>query len=93
MLSKALLPLFFETLTGGLLENFAKFTGKQICRSFDKVGVRLPQGFNLIKKETPAKVFSCELCEFFKNGFFYRTPTVAASSSMRQDLISKFIII
>ena len=29
-------------------------------------------------KETPAQVFSCELCEISKNTFFYRTPEVAA---------------
>ena len=34
---------------------------------------------NFIKKETLTRVFSCEFCEFFKNTFFRRTPTVAAS--------------
>ena len=33
---------------------------------------------NFIKKETLAQVFSCEVCEIFKNAFFYRTPSVAA---------------
>ena len=28
------------------------------------------------------QVFSCELCEIFKNTFFYRTPPVAASISI-----------
>ena len=32
---------------------------------------------NSIKKETLAKIFSCEFCEIFKNTFFYRTPSVA----------------
>ena len=34
---------------------------------------------NLIKKETPTQMFSCENCETFKNTFFYRTPLVVAS--------------
>ena len=33
----------------------------------------------LLEKESPAQVFSCEICEIFKNTFFYRTPLVAAS--------------
>ena len=35
--------------------------------------------FDFIKKETLAQVFSCELCEIYKNTFSYRTPPVAAS--------------
>ena len=31
------------------------------------------------QKETPTLVFSCEVCEIFKDTFFYRTPPVAAS--------------
>ena len=33
-----------------------------------------PQACNLFKKETLAKVFSCELCEILKEHFVYRTP-------------------
>ena len=32
-----------------------------------------------IKKETLAKVFSCEFYEISKDTFFYRTPLLAAS--------------
>ena len=46
----------------GALENFAKFTGKHLCR---------PQACNFINKETLlAQVFSCEFCEIFKKTFF-----------------------
>ena len=38
-----------------------------------------PEACNFIKKETLAKVFSCEFCEIYKNNFCYRTPLVAAS--------------
>ena len=52
----------------GVLRNFAKFTGKDLCQSLF---------FN--KKETLAQVFSCEFCDIFKNTFFHKTPLVAAS--------------
>ena len=32
-----------------------------------------------LKKETPTLVFSCEYSEIFKNSFFHRTNSVAAS--------------
>ena len=51
----------------GVLRNFAKFTGKH-----------LPQACEFIKKESLAQVFFCEICEIYKNTFFYRTPPVAA---------------
>ena len=54
----------------GVLENIAKFTGKHLCQSlfFNKVvGLR---DATLLKKETLAQVFSCEVCEIFKNTFF-----------------------
>ena len=40
-----------------------------------------PPASNFIKKETLAQVFSCKICEIFKNTFFYRIPPVAASGS------------
>ena len=45
----------------GFLRNFAKFTGKHLCR---------PEPCNFIKKETLAQVFSCEFCEISKNTLF-----------------------
>ena len=36
---------------------------------------------NFIKKESLARVSSCEFCEIFKNTISYRTPSVAASIS------------
>ena len=63
----------------GVLENFAKFTGKHLSQSlfFNKVaGLRLQLHWkrdsgmcNFIKKETLAQVFSCELCEIFQSTF------------------------
>ena len=59
----------------GVLRNFAKITGKQLCQSlcFNKVA---DQACNFIKIETLAQVFSCEFCEIFKNNFFYKTRPV-----------------
>ena len=52
-----------------VLRNFTKFTGKHLCQSlfFNKVG---GLGYNYIKKEILAQVFSCEICEISKNTFF-----------------------
>ena len=51
----------------GVLRNFAKFTGKHLCKS---LFLLQPQACNFIKKETLAQVFSCEFCEISKNTFF-----------------------
>ena len=57
-----------------VLRNFAKLIRKHLCQSlfFNKVST-------LLKKETLAQVFSCELCDTSKNIFSYRTPPVAVS--------------
>ena len=39
---------------------------------------------NFIKKETLAKVFSCEFYEIFKSSFFYRTPLVTAFANSKK---------
>ena len=49
----------------GVLRNLTKFTGKHLCQN-----LFFPQACNLIKKETLAQVFSCELCEIFEITFF-----------------------
>ena len=53
----------------GVLKNFAKFTEKHPCQSlfFNKIA---DVAYNFVKKETLAQVFSCEVCEIFKNIFF-----------------------
>ena len=55
--------MFFKK---GVLENFAKFTGKYLSQSL------------FFNRETLAQVFSCGFCEIFKNTFFHRIPPVAA---------------
>ena len=59
----------------GVLINFAKFTGKNLCEGlfFNKAALEA-----LTKKETLAQVFSCEFCEISKSTFFYRTTLVIA---------------
>ena len=60
----------------GVLKNFAKFTGKHLCRSlfFKKVASLRPTTF-LFKKgfRHRRQVFSCEVYEIFKNTFFTDT--------------------
>ena len=68
----------------GVLENFAKFTGKHLCQSLFLIKRLRHEAWNFIKKETLAQVFTCEFSEISKNTFFYRTPPVAASVSYIQ---------
>ena len=69
----------------GVLRNFAKFTGKHLCKSlfFNKVA---GPACSFIKKETLAQVFSCEFCEISKNTFSTEHLWVTASWS-RPELI------
>ena len=55
-------------LLKGVVKNFAKFTGKQLCRSlfFNEVAGLKPA--TLLEKDTGTGV-SCEFCEVFKNTF------------------------
>ena len=46
-------------------------------------------GLQFIKKETLVQAFFCEICEIFKNTFFYRTPPVAASGSSLKKMFKK----
>ena len=34
--------------------------------------------YNFLKIKAPTRLFSCEICEIFKNTFFLRTPLVVA---------------
>ena len=63
----------------GVFRNFAKFTGKHLCQSLFLSKVAGLRSATLLKKETQARVFSCEFYEISKNTFSYRTPPVAAS--------------
>ena len=51
----------------------------------------IPQICNFIKKESLARVFSCEFCEISKKTFFHKTPLVATSvlSLNTVDTLSK----
>ena len=63
----------------GVLKNFAKFTGKDLCQSLflnKEAGLRQ----TLLTKETQTQVFSCEFCEISQYTFSYRTPLVATSA-------------
>ena len=69
----------------GALRNFAKFTGKHLCKSLflNKVAGLVLQ---LYLKKRLWHVFSCEFCEISKSTFSYRTPPVAASVSTLNNL-------
>ena len=58
-----------------VLENFTNFTGMYLCWSLFLIKLL---AFNFIKRDL-TQLFSCKICEIFKNTCFYRTPPVAAS--------------
>ena len=70
------LQMFFKI---GILKSFANFTGRHLCWRLFLKNLQT-EGLQLHKKKTPTQVFSCEVCEIYKNTFSYRTPPVTASA-------------
>ena len=63
----------------GVLKNFANFTEKQLRWNFFLIKLKALSSATLLKREVcPTQAFSCEICEIFKNTFFYSTPRLAA---------------
>ena len=56
---------------------------------FNKVATKL-QVLQLYYKDTPTQVFSCKVCEIFKNTFSYKTPPVAASAFFKKVLFNSY---
>ena len=52
-----------------VFKNLAEFTAKHPCWSLFLKKLKA-SGLQLCSKETPAEVFSCELCEIFQHTFF-----------------------
>ena len=65
-------------LKKSVLKNFANFTEKNLCWILFLI---MQQAFRspTLLKETPTQLFSCKICDIFKNTFSYREPLVAAS--------------
>ena len=55
----------------GVLINFTKFTGKHLCQCLVLNKVARHRPATLLKKETLAKMFSCEFCVKFLRTLFY----------------------
>ena len=74
-----------EAATRGVLRNFTKFTGKQLCQNlfFNKVA---GLACNFIKKETLAQAFSCIFCEISKNTFFTEQLWMTSSLQLSFDI-------
>ena len=73
--------MFFKII---VLKNFVNFTGEHLCWRLLLIKL-LAWGPVISLKETSTQVISCEICEVFKNTFFYRTPPVIAFvDSMQQ---------
>ena len=70
------LEMFYKK---GVLQNFAKFTGRQLCKSLffkNIVDSRTP-----IKKVTPSQVFPCEFFKVFANTILVEQLGTAASEN------------
>ena len=52
---------------------FANFTGNHLCWSLFLIKLQT-WDLQLYLKETPTNVFSCEMCQIFKNNFSYSAP-------------------
>ena len=68
--------IFFKI---GALKNFAKFTGKDLCRSliFDKVADIRPATSFKKRHRYLTQVFFCKFWKILKNSLIYRTLPVA----------------
>ena len=73
----------------GVLKNFGKYPGKHLLHIlfFNELAGLWSEACNLIKKETLAQVFSCDIAKFFENIFLYKTSLVAAF------LLSTFLLV
>ena len=69
------------SVTKGVLRNFVKFTGNQLCLIlfFNKVAGLRTKACNSIKKESLTQMFSREFREISQSAFFHRASLVAAS--------------
>ena len=78
-----------------VFKNFVKLTGKNLFLFL------FLQAYNVIKKETPSQVFSCQFYDIFKNIFFIEhlrwllLPTLKPLDSLRQlcKSISKLVTV
>ena len=69
-----------------ILQNVAKFTGRQLCQSLCR-----PETWNFIKKETLSQVRSYKISEIFKNTFF--TEHLQANASVSGSSSSTHMVI
>ena len=74
----------------GVPKDFAKFVGKHLCLSLfiNKVAGLKPA--TLFKKETLARVFSCEFSEIFKNTFLTEHLRAPPSASLIWMFLRRF---
>ena len=78
----------------GVLKYFANFTGKHLCWSLFLT--EFP-GLQLFKKVSPTQVFSCGICENFKNTYFeenlWTTTSETCSNFTRAALFWYFTLL
>ena len=72
------LEVFFKK---GVPKNFANFTGKHLCWRFFLIKLKVWRPATLLRK-TAAQVFSCDICEIFKNTYFEEHLRAAATAKI-----------
>ena len=72
----------------GVLRNFTKFKGKDLCQSFFNNKVTGPA--TLLKKRLLQRCFPANFEKFPKNTFFHRTPLLAVSVFLPKWQTSSF---
>ena len=72
---------FAEVLKIGVLKIFQ--TSQENTWDSNPLQGCMVEALQHCQKETPTQLFSCEVCEFFENISFYRTPPVVASSDKK----------
>ena len=72
-------------MKNGVLRNFSKFTGKNLCQSLFLIKLQAWPA-TLLKKETLAHVFSCEFCEISKNTFFTEHVLLLLKVSIKPEI-------
>ena len=61
-----------ETATGGVLKNFTKFTGKQLCQIFFYIKIAGLRPAKLLKKRLRRRCFSVNFVNFLERLFCKR---------------------
>ena len=64
----------------GVFKNLRKFTGKHLCWSLFLIKLRVFRPATLLNSDSNTQIFSCTICEIFKNTYFEEHLQTTASA-------------